>query len=101
MREIASRYHESAAANGTCIVPACGFDSIPSDLGVWLMARHVRETLGAECAEVRSYFQFDAGLNGGTVASLLNMLESRRPAEDAGTGRPRDEPDSHGHGTAV
>jgi short subunit dehydrogenase-like uncharacterized protein len=90
MREIASRYHESAAANGTCIVPACGFDSIPSDLGVWLMARHVREALGAECAEVRSYFQFDAGLNGGTVASLLNMLESRRPAEDAATGRTRD-----------
>jgi short subunit dehydrogenase-like uncharacterized protein len=90
MREIASRYHGPAAAAGTRIIPACGFDSIPSDLGVLLMAQHVREQFGAACDEVRSYFQFDAGLNGGTVASLLNMLETRRPAEIAGATRPRD-----------
>ena len=81
MREIASRYHERAAADGTRIIPACGFDSVPSDLGALLMARHVRDTLGVPCAEVRGYFQFSGGLNGGTVASLLNMLNAPRAAQ--------------------
>jgi short subunit dehydrogenase-like uncharacterized protein len=76
MREIADRYHASATAGGTRIVPCCGFDSVPSDLGVLLMTRCVRDMLRVPCAEVRSYFQFRGGLNGGTVASLLNMLKA-------------------------
>ena len=85
MREIAATYHERAAAQGTRIVPACGFDSIPSDLGALLMARAVRDRLGVACREVRAYFQFSGGLNGGTVASLLNMLKAPRPAGGART----------------
>lgn len=85
MREIAARYHEPAAANGTRIIPCCGFDSVPSDLGALLTARCIRDTTGVPCPEVRSYFRFSGGLNGGTVASLLNMLKKpRRP--DGGTG---------------
>ena len=80
MREIASRYHATAAAGGTRIIPCCGFDSVPSDLGALLMARHIRETMAVACAEVRAYFQFSGGLNGGTVASLLNMLSAPRSA---------------------
>jgi short subunit dehydrogenase-like uncharacterized protein len=78
MREIAERYHEPAAAAGTRIIPACGFDSVPSDVGAWLMSAHVRRTFGQPAAEVRAYFQFSGGLNGGTVASLLNMLDTPR-----------------------
>ncbi len=78
MREMADRYHTRAAADGTCIIPCCGFDSVPSDLGAMLMARHIRDTIGVACAEVRAYFQLSGGLNGGTVASLLNMLNSPR-----------------------
>jgi short subunit dehydrogenase-like uncharacterized protein len=89
MREIATRYHDAAAARGTRIVPACGFDSVPSDLGAMLMTRALSETLAAESGEIRAYFQFSGGLNGGTVASLLNMLDAAprgettpRPARD-------------------
>jgi short subunit dehydrogenase-like uncharacterized protein len=89
MREIASRYHDAAAASSTRIVPACGFDSIPSDLGALLMVRHVRAAFGVPCAEVRGYFQFSGGLNGGTVASLLNMLKAPR-TEPAAAPKPRD-----------
>ena len=80
MREIVRRYHEAAGANATRIIPGCGFDSVPSDLGALLMARHVRDRMGRPCAEVRSYFQFSGGINGGTVASLLNMLKNPRNA---------------------
>jgi short subunit dehydrogenase-like uncharacterized protein len=82
--DLIARYHERAAADGTRIIPCCGFDSVPSDLGAMLMARHVQQTMGAPCAEVRGYFQLSGGLNGGTVASLLNMLESAKGTRPGG-----------------
>ena len=90
MREIAGRYHARAASGGTRIIPCCGFDSVPSDLGAQLMARHIRDTLGVPCAEVRGYFKFSGGLNGGTVASLLNMLNAPRRTDVETTPKPRD-----------
>jgi short subunit dehydrogenase-like uncharacterized protein len=78
VHDVITRYHDRAASDGTRIIPCCGFDSIPSDLGALLIARHLREVLGVPCAEVRGYFRLKGGLNGGTVASLLNMIKSPR-----------------------
>jgi short subunit dehydrogenase-like uncharacterized protein len=75
-KELITRYHDQAAANGTRIIPFCGFDSVPSDLGAYLMAQHIRERLGAECQEVKAYFQVNGGLNGGTMATVFNLIES-------------------------
>lgn len=91
MREIAGRFHDRAAAAGTRIIPCCGFDSVPSDLGVWLTGRHIRDTIGVRCAEVRSYFRLSGGLNGGTVASLLNMLKAPRHLDAEAMPKRRDE----------
>src|SRR5262249_16746613 len=33
VRDLIDRYHNRAAADGTRIIPFCGFDSVPSDLG--------------------------------------------------------------------
>jgi short subunit dehydrogenase-like uncharacterized protein len=90
MREMTARYHAPAAAAGTRIIPCCGFDSVPSDLGVLLMARYLRDQVGVPCAEVRSYFQFKGGLNGGTIASLLNMLDDPRRADTKTAARQSD-----------
>jgi short subunit dehydrogenase-like uncharacterized protein len=64
VHELIARYHDRAAASGTRIIPCCGFDSVPSDLGTLLMVRHVQQTFGAPCVEVRGYFQLSGGLNG-------------------------------------
>ena len=76
VRELIARYHERASADGTRIIPCCGFDSVPSDLGAFLLARHMVRAHGIPCAEVRAYFQMFGGFNGGTIATLLNMIES-------------------------
>ena len=39
MERMAFRYNESAAQQGSLIVSACGFDSIPADLGVIFAVR--------------------------------------------------------------
>jgi short subunit dehydrogenase-like uncharacterized protein len=77
IRQQIDRHHAQAAIDGTRIVPGCGFDSIPSDFGAWLMSRHVRE-LQSECVSVDAYFRVGGGINGGTLASLFHMLETNQ-----------------------
>ncbi|HYO18188.1 MAG TPA: saccharopine dehydrogenase NADP-binding domain-containing protein, partial [Dermatophilaceae bacterium] len=42
VRETLDRWNELAASTGARIVHSCGFDSIPSDLGVHLLAERAR-----------------------------------------------------------
>jgi short subunit dehydrogenase-like uncharacterized protein len=79
VRVLIDRYHERAAAEGTRIIPCCGFDSVPSDLGTYLVARHIQE-LGSDCREVKSFYQISGGLNGGTFASASNLQASGQAA---------------------
>ena len=76
VRGLIDRHHEKAAKEGTRIIPCCGFDSVPSDLGTFLVARHIRHALGKDCVEVRGYHRVSGGFNGGTIASLIGMHES-------------------------
>jgi short subunit dehydrogenase-like uncharacterized protein len=72
VRGLIDRYQEKAAAEGTRLIPSCGFDSVPSDLGAMLIAG----ALGPETATVIACFQISGGLNGGTLASALHMAET-------------------------
>jgi len=80
VKTLIDRHHEQAAAGGTRIVPGCGFDSVPSDLGAFLAARCARE-LGVECGPVKAFYQLSGGVNGGTLATF--MLISGDPAQNA------------------
>jgi short subunit dehydrogenase-like uncharacterized protein len=81
VRDMIDRHHEAAARQGTRIVPGCGFDSVPSDLGAWLVAQALWRRHGERCTSVKACFSLRGGLNGGTFASLLNMLETGRSRE--------------------
>jgi short subunit dehydrogenase-like uncharacterized protein len=76
VRDLIDRYHQKAAADGTRIIPFCGFDSVPSDLGSYLVARHINVSMGLKCKEVKSFFRMYGGINGGTLATMFNMHES-------------------------
>ena len=77
VRESIDLYHKQAADTGARIVHACGFDSIPSDLSVYALYRAARDDgagdLGDTHLVVRS---FSGGLSGGTIASLLEVLDT-------------------------
>ena len=74
IRLMIDRHHEAAAKNRTRIVPGCGFDSVPSDLGAWLVAQALWLQHGQRCVSVKASFSMRGGLNGGTAASALNAL---------------------------
>lgn len=76
VKELCDRYHDRAASNGTRIIPFCGFDSVPSDLGTYLVVRYMQQELGVSCRAVKAYFQVYGGLNGGTLASGFNLYDS-------------------------
>jgi short subunit dehydrogenase-like uncharacterized protein len=76
VRRMIDAHHAKALADGTRIIPCCGFDSIPSDFGAWLVSRHIREELQLECESVSAYFSLGGRVNGGTLASLYHLLDS-------------------------
>ncbi|MEP6852321.1 MAG: saccharopine dehydrogenase NADP-binding domain-containing protein [bacterium] len=82
-RRCIDEHHASAVASGARIVNSCGFDSIPSDLGVLLLAEQAKADGAGELSEttlvVRS---IRGGISGGTVDSLRGQLESMRTDRD-------------------
>lgn len=78
IRRVIDEHHTHAARTGARIVHCCGFDSIPSDLGVWMM-HDAMTAAGRRVAKVRYVLHpSPAGVSGGTVASLLGVLEELR-----------------------
>ena len=72
-------HQDEAAASGARIVHACGFDSIPSDLGVWFTQQQAIERFGEACTSIRLRVKaMKGGASGGTIASGLNMIEEAR-----------------------
>jgi short subunit dehydrogenase-like uncharacterized protein len=76
VKSLIDRYHPQAAAEGTRIIPCCGFDSVPSDLGTYLVVRYLQQEFGVPGTKVRAYFQAYGGFNGGTIASGFNLYDS-------------------------
>jgi short subunit dehydrogenase-like uncharacterized protein len=76
MRRMIDLHHDAARASGARIVHTCGFDSIPSDLGVHFLQAEMRRRYGVPCAAVKFRAkEFRGGFSGGTIASMLEMLD--------------------------
>jgi short subunit dehydrogenase-like uncharacterized protein len=76
MRRMIDAHSAAAEASGARIVHACGFDSIPSDLGVWFTQQRAVERFGEPCDQVSMRVAtMKGGASGGTIASMLNLVE--------------------------
>jgi short subunit dehydrogenase-like uncharacterized protein len=77
MRASADAFHDAARERGAKIVHACGFESVPSDLGLWWLQRHAVERHGRSCARVvHGFGPMAGGVSGGTVATSIAMVEA-------------------------
>ncbi|PCM45789.1 saccharopine dehydrogenase family protein [Marinobacter sp. ANT_B65] len=76
IRRMVERYEDQAKASGARIVHCCGFDSIPSDMGVFFLQQQAEKTFGEPCQDVRMRVKVaKGGLSGGTVASMINIAK--------------------------
>jgi len=81
IRATIEAHHDRAKKSGARIVHCCGFDSIPSDLGVHVVGRHF-EARGDRLVEAHGRLRTGSGgVSGGTIASMLNILEQSRSPE--------------------
>ena len=76
VHDMIKAHHAAAQKNGTRIIPFCGFDSVPSDLGSWLVTQTMIEKYGEPCESVKASFSLRGGVNGGTLASMFNFMGS-------------------------
>ena len=69
-------HQDEAVESGARIVPCCGFDSIPSDLGVLFLNNEVRKLTGAPCTSIKMRVKaMKGGASGGTIASMVGIIE--------------------------
>ena len=76
MRAMIDAHGATAEASGARIVHACGFDSIPSDMGVWFTQQRADERFDAACERISMRVKAArGGASGGTIASMMNIVE--------------------------
>lgn len=79
IRQMIDAHHELAQERGVRIVHGCGFDSIPSDLGVLMLQDEAQRRHKAPAHTVRYYLcKARGGFSGGTVASMAELLKQAR-----------------------
>lgn len=77
VRESIDRHHKEAADNGARIVHACGFDSLPSDMSVYALYRAARDDGTGDLLDTDYVVRgFSAGVSGGTLASMVEVLSA-------------------------
>lgn len=77
MRDMIDRYDDAARASGARILNACGFDSIPSDLGVQFLQEQALARFGEYCSHIRNVFaRGRLAISGGSFESGLGVLEA-------------------------
>ena len=75
-RAMIDAHSDTAASSGARIIHSSGFDSIPSDMGVWFTQQRAVEQFGAPCPTVSMrVHRMRGGASGGTMASMMNVIE--------------------------
>ncbi|MFF8403853.1 saccharopine dehydrogenase family protein [Streptomyces sp. NPDC014846] len=83
------RHDARARETGARLLHACGFDSVPHDLGAYFTVLQLPPDVPLT---VDGYVTADAAFSGGTLASALNQIARGRPMRAAARERYRHEP---------
>jgi short subunit dehydrogenase-like uncharacterized protein len=79
MRETIDRFDAPARKSGARIVHSCGFDSIPSDLGVLELHRAAQRDGAGELEDTTFVLErVSGGFSGGTIDSLRGQLDEMK-----------------------
>ena len=71
VKGLIEKHHKEASAKGIRIIPSCGFDSIPSDLGTFFAAKALSQPI----KRIESFHSYQGGASGGTLETMFSMGE--------------------------
>ena len=69
VKGLIEKHHEEALRKGIRIIPSCGFDSIPSDIGTFYAVR----SLNRPVKRVDSFHSWKGEASGGTIETMFAM----------------------------
>jgi short subunit dehydrogenase-like uncharacterized protein len=79
MHEMISKHQQEAKDSGARIVHTCGFDSIPSDIGVFYLQKQMQARHGVAAKHIKyRTISFSGGASGGTIDSMMAMMEKAK-----------------------
>ena len=83
VKRMITRYQGQAQESGARIVHCCGFDSIPSDMGVWHLQQQAQQQFGAAATDIRMRVKAMRGAaSGGTIASMINITKEAAKSKE-------------------
>ncbi|KAI8096624.1 saccharopine dehydrogenase [Halteromyces radiatus] len=78
IKSVIEKYHEKAQQENILIIPACGFDSVPSDLGTFMVVDYLARQHQLHTAEVKtSLVKVKGRPSGGTIQTLIESLSDK------------------------
>ena len=69
VRGLIDKHHDEAASKGIRIIPSCGYDSIPSDIGAFFTISQFDKPV----SRVDVYHEAQGGASGGTTETIFTM----------------------------
>lgn len=76
IKRMLEKYEAAAKASGARIVHCCGFDSVPSDMGVYFLQAEAQKRFGHHASQVHMRLKAGkGGISGGTIASMLELTK--------------------------
>jgi short subunit dehydrogenase-like uncharacterized protein len=73
------KYADAAEQTGARIVSCCGFDSIPSDLGVHFLQQQGHQRFGKYFTTIKfAVNKMKGGASGGTLASMIEVVKAAK-----------------------
>ncbi len=78
VKDLIDEYHEKASEEGTRIIPSCGYDSIPSDMGVFYSVHQ----MGKPVKKITVYHSGQGGVSGGTTETMFTIGQLPKDKRD-------------------
>ena len=76
IRTIIDKFHKDAKKKKIKIVNSCGFDSIPSDMGVYFIQNEIKKAYKSYAKSIKMRVAgIRGGISGGTYGSMNNLLK--------------------------
>ena len=76
IRTLIDNFHEEAKSKKIKIVNSCGFDSIPSDMGVYFIQNEMKKIYKTYAKSIKMRVAgIRGGISGGTYSSINNLLK--------------------------
>ena len=69
VKDLIDEYHEKALEDGTRIIPSCGYDSIPSDMGVFYSVQQMAKPV----KKITVFHSGQGGVSGGTTETMFTI----------------------------